>query len=63
MRALKRTLTSLALSFLVAGAAFGQALRQVGVTELPGPKGQRFDYLTMDEEDRYLLSASDRTLA
>jgi hypothetical protein len=25
--------------------------------DLPGPKGDRFDYLTMDEEDQYLLSA------
>jgi DNA-binding beta-propeller fold protein YncE len=32
-------------------------LRQVGVIDLPGPKGQRFDYLTMDDEDHYLLSA------
>jgi DNA-binding beta-propeller fold protein YncE len=34
-----------------------EALRQVGVIDLPGPKGQRFDYLTMDDEDHYLLSA------
>jgi DNA-binding beta-propeller fold protein YncE len=25
--------------------------------DLPGPKGQRFDYLTTDDEDHYLLSA------
>jgi DNA-binding beta-propeller fold protein YncE len=25
--------------------------------DLPAPKGQRFDYLTTDDEDRYLLSA------
>jgi DNA-binding beta-propeller fold protein YncE len=35
----------------------GQALKKVGVIDLPGPKGQRFDYLTMDDEDHYLLSA------
>lgn len=57
MRAARRTLASLALSFVAAAGAFGQSLRQVGVIDLPGPKGQRFDYLTMDEEDRYLLSA------
>src|SRR4030088_2741924 len=35
----------------------GQSLKKVGLIELTGPKGQRFDYLTMDDEDRYLLSA------
>ena len=35
----------------------GQTLKKVGVIDLPGPKGQRFDYLTMDDEDHYLLSA------
>ncbi|MDQ6760969.1 MAG: YncE family protein [Acidobacteriota bacterium] len=34
-----------------------QALKKVGGIDLPGPKGQRFDYLTMDDEDHYLLSA------
>jgi len=34
-----------------------QSLRKVGVIELPGPKGQRFDYLTTDTDDGYLLSA------
>lgn len=35
----------------------GQSLKKVAVIDVPGPKGQRFDYLTMDEEDHYLLSA------
>src|SRR4051794_13624090 len=35
----------------------GQTLKKVAVIDLPGPKGQRFDYLTMDDEDGYLLSA------
>jgi DNA-binding beta-propeller fold protein YncE len=35
----------------------GQSLKKIGVIDLPGPKGQRFDYLTMDDEDHYLLSA------
>lgn len=35
----------------------GQTLKKIGIIDLPGPKGQRFDYLTMDDEDRYLLSA------
>jgi hypothetical protein len=34
-----------------------QTLKQVGRIDLPGPKGERFDYLTMDDEDRWLLSA------
>ena len=34
-----------------------QTLRQVGKFDLPGPGGKRFDYLTIDEDDRYLLSA------
>jgi DNA-binding beta-propeller fold protein YncE len=34
-----------------------QSLKKVGTIDLPGPKGQRFDYLTMDDEDHYLLSA------
>ena len=35
----------------------GQSLRKIAVIDLPGPKGQRFDYLTMDDEDHFLLSA------
>jgi DNA-binding beta-propeller fold protein YncE len=35
----------------------GQSLKKVAVIDLTGPKGQRFDYLTMDDEDHYLLSA------
>jgi DNA-binding beta-propeller fold protein YncE len=34
-----------------------QSLKKIGVIDLPGPKGERFDYLTMDAEDHYLLSA------
>ena len=34
-----------------------QTLRQIAGIDLPGPKGQRFDYLTMDDDDHYLLSA------
>lgn len=35
----------------------GQSIRKIAVIDLPGPKGQRFDYLTTDDEDHYLLSA------
>ncbi len=32
-------------------------LKQVATIDLPGPKGKRFDYLTIDDPDHYLLSA------
>jgi DNA-binding beta-propeller fold protein YncE len=35
----------------------GTALRRVAVIDLPGPPGLRFDYLTIDDDDRYLFSA------
>ena len=40
-------------------ACLGQAqtLKKIASIDLPGPKGQRFDYLTMDDEDHWLLSA------
>jgi hypothetical protein len=41
----------------ISGYASGQTLKKVAAIDLPGPKGQRFDYLTMDDEDGYLLSA------
>src|SRR5882762_10046206 len=37
--------------------AFGQTLKQVTKFDLPGPGGKCFDYLTIDEDDHYLLSA------
>ena len=46
-----------ALFAAVSPYASGQTLKKVAVIDLPGPKGQRFDYLTMDDEDSYLLSA------
>src|SRR6266436_2436402 len=36
---------------------FGQTLKQIASFDLPGPPGKRFDYLTIDYEDHYLLSA------
>lgn len=32
-------------------------MKQVATIDLPGPAGKRFDYLTIDNEDHYLLSA------
>lgn len=41
----------------LAGFLQAQTLKQVATLDLPGPSGQRFDYLTMDDEDHWLLSA------
>jgi len=46
-----------ALAGLLSPSAFGQTLKQVTKFDLPGPGGKRFDYLTIDEDDHYLLSA------
>ena len=40
-----------------AAAAGGTTLKQVATIDLPGPPGKRFDYLTIDYDDGYLLSA------
>jgi YVTN family beta-propeller protein len=38
-------------------AAAGAPLRTIAAFDLPGPPGKRFDYLMIDEDDNYLLSA------
>lgn len=38
-------------------ASASPALRQIAAFDLPGPPGKRFDYLTIDYDDNYLLSA------
>ena len=43
--------------FVFVGSMAAQTLRKIGTIDLPGPKGERFDYLTMDDEDQWLLSA------
>jgi YVTN family beta-propeller protein len=53
----------LALSGFSSNAS-GQTLKPVTKFDLPGPPGKRFDYLTIDEDDHYLLSthlAADQT--
>ena len=35
----------------------GPALKKIAEFDLPGPGGKRFDYLTIDPDDHYLLSA------
>ena len=42
---------------LAVSLAGGQTLKQVATINLPGPAGKRFDYLTIDSADHYLLSA------
>src|SRR4051794_37640368 len=37
--------------------AFAQTLKEVAKFDLPGPVGKRFDYLTIDPEHQYLISA------
>src|SRR5947209_476661 len=45
------------LGSLSSANVFGQTLKQVTTFDLPGPGGKRFDYLTIDLEDHYLISA------
>ena len=47
----------LASYVFVVAVAQGQTLRRVAAIDLPGPGGKRFDYLTIDPEDHYLISA------
>jgi DNA-binding beta-propeller fold protein YncE len=48
---------SIVAVLIILGCASAQTLKQVATIDLPGPAGQRFDYLTMDDEDHFLLSA------
>jgi len=54
-----RSLRRVALLFtaLLSTIASGQTLKQFARFDLPGPPGKRFDYLTIDAEDHYLISA------
>jgi DNA-binding beta-propeller fold protein YncE len=42
---------------MCSSGTFGQTLKEVAKFDLPGPGGKRFDYLTIDEDDHYLISA------
>src|SRR5207302_7127965 len=50
---------ALALTTLLSSAASAGAatLKRVAMIHLPGPPGKRFDYLTIDYNKNYLLSA------
>src|SRR6516164_1010316 len=52
-----RTYTLLLFSVLFPSSAFAQTLKEVAKFDLPGPGGKRFDYLTIDDGDHYLISA------
>src|SRR5262245_22644088 len=47
----------LAAYFILGAFAEAQTLRKVASFDLPGPGGKRFDYLTIDADDNYLISA------
>jgi len=49
--------TFVLFSALFSSSAFGQTLKQTAKFDLPGPGGKRFDYLTIDVDDHYLISA------
>src|SRR5438874_6044089 len=50
-------LTVLVLPSVFASGASGQTLKEITKFDLPGPGGKRFDYLTIDPDDHYLISA------
>src|SRR5712692_1474502 len=47
----------ISIGSLSSSSAFGQTLKQITQFDLPGPAGKRFDYLTIDPDDHYLISA------
>ena len=49
--------TAVPILLLAATQLGAQTLKQVATINLPGPAGKRFDYLTIDTPDHYLLSA------
>ncbi len=53
----QRKCNLLLILLLVATLAFSATLKSALTIDLPGPVGKRFDYLTIDYDDRYLLLA------
>ena len=51
------TLLSLAAKPRVGSQTDHATLRKIAQFDIPGPPGKRFDYLTIDPDDHYLLSA------
>jgi DNA-binding beta-propeller fold protein YncE len=59
-RQLLRTIGAVVLLLIptcFATGTFGQTLKEVTKFDLPGPGGKRFDYLTIAENEHYLISA------
>jgi DNA-binding beta-propeller fold protein YncE len=55
---MKRIISRSLVTFIVLACwVQAQTLKKIASMDLPGPKGQRFDYLTMDDEGHWLLSA------
>src|SRR5258708_22801883 len=54
---MRTLIASIAFLTVCVAPVAGQTLKQVASFDLPGPAGKRFDYLTIDVEDHYLLSA------
>src|SRR5262245_16514084 len=52
-----RSATSQTGSVSGASGVGGRTLKRVATIDLPGPVGRRFDYLTIDDQGRYLFSA------
>src|SRR3989475_4861069 len=52
-------MAALILGFGTTGGAqtAGRTLKKITAFDLPGPAGKRFDYLTIDQDDHYLISA------
>jgi DNA-binding beta-propeller fold protein YncE len=53
----QRKCNLLPILLLVTTLGFSATLKSVLTIDLPGPAGKRFDYLTIDYDDHYLLSA------
>jgi YVTN family beta-propeller protein len=53
----RATRVSLLALLLLTAVALASTLKLVSSFDLPGPAGKRFDYLTIDYDDQYLLSA------
>src|SRR5258707_3975903 len=59
---MRKAVRFLKTAFLLGIATTGVAqttptLKKITTFDLPGPGGKRFDYLTIDEDDHYLISA------
>ncbi len=53
---MKTSIAFVVLFGCAVGHASAQTLKRVATIDLPGPAGQRFDYLTVDYPDHFLLS-------